>query len=658
MSEMESVIIHGEERKLGLTEFSQTTELPMYAAAGGPMFTVDEINQAITDPQWVKAADVFGDSWIKDQDGRGACFPAGTKVTLANGELVNIEDMRFGHLVRTHLGNSRQCVDVMSRVYSGDMVTLDVKGWPRIRLTGDHRVWVNDSEWKRARDIERGDQVSLVKNENSGVRFIDAADWIGGELVEDGDKIGCVWSTNFIPRMLELSDDFCWMLGLYCAEGSSDSQTRRLCLTSHRDEVAWRDRSVAFFESFELSISITHNKDSKASQLRVANVMFARLFEALCGKFANKKTVPKPILTGTEAQKLAFLRGYFAGDGHVSVASKTGKRTLKKDQIVGSTITEQVQAMSCTVSPILGQQVATLMVDVGIKPGFGSRQQRDRLKSYNVYVYGQDVARLLDFTHVGRGNNNFDGIRQKRNLEHSQLRPVSRIHSELVDGETVYDITVDQDHAFVADGIAVHNCAGYAAASALERARARRGLEYVELSGDGIYAAVNRGVDQGSGLENNMVWLRDNGIPPASEVPRWEYRKNRIPAKAYEEGKRFKGFETFAIRTELELASALVAGFSCVIACHAGNGGRSPDGLIDWTNGVGNHSVVMDDLRLRNRVWDFQIANSWKLSWGERGRGWLQWARHLSNPIKYHMFYAIRSTNDDPQGNNPPPLKG
>jgi hypothetical protein len=197
-------------------------------------------------------------------------------------------------------------------------------------------------------------------------------------------------------------------------------------------------------------------------------------------------------------------------------------------------------------------------------------------------------------------------------------------------------------------------CAGYAAASALERARARRGLTYVELSGDGIYAAVNRGVDQGSGLENNMVWLRDNGIPPAELVPRHEYRKSRIPAKAYEEAKRFKGIECYAIRSEIELASALTAGFPVVIACHAGNGGRSPDGLIDWTNGVGNHSVVCDDIRLRNGVWEYQIANSWGLRWGERGRGWLRWANHLSNPVRHHMFYAIRSTIDDTKGDNPP----
>jgi hypothetical protein len=200
-------------------------------------------------------------------------------------------------------------------------------------------------------------------------------------------------------------------------------------------------------------------------------------------------------------------------------------------------------------------------------------------------------------------------------------------------------------------------CAGYAAASALERARAKRGLAYVELSGDGAYAAVNDGRDAGSGLEENMVNIRDNGIPPASEVPRWEFRKSKIPAKAYQEAKRFRGFECFAVRTEIELASALAAGFVTVVAVHAGNGGRSPDGLVDWSNGVGNHSVVVDDIRYRQNTLEFQTANSWGLRWGERGRGWLRWKNHFSNPIRYHMFYAIRSTIDDSESDNPPEPK-
>ena len=55
---------------------------------------------------------------VKDQQQVGACFPAGTMVTLADGRLIAIEDVTFGNFVRTHLGNARQVIDTMSRKLS------------------------------------------------------------------------------------------------------------------------------------------------------------------------------------------------------------------------------------------------------------------------------------------------------------------------------------------------------------------------------------------------------------------------------------------------------------------------------------------------------------------------------------------------------------
>lgn len=655
MSNYEKVHVEGQEFSTGLlVPPRNVSALPRYSAAG-PVWNLDQILEALKDRQ--PRREIFGDSWIKNQNGVGACFPAGTLVTLASGELSPIEDIGFGQLVRTHNGNDRQVVDTMSRAYTGDMVTLDVKGWQSLRLTGDHRVWVNDERWIEARDVQPGDEISLVKNSSDGKdALVDVADWVGGELIEDEGKVGRVGSKDFLPRFLVLDEEFCWVLGLYAAEGSTDKNASRLCLTSHRGEVAWRDRAKKFFENLGLTVSISHRCSSLASSLRVSNSVVAHLFEALCGKFANKKRVPTPIATGVGDHKTAFLQGYFAGDGHVGIVKPGSKRTLDKSALQGAVITEQVQAMACTVSEVLARQVATLCVDLGLKPGFGSRKQRDRLQSYNVYLYGNDAARVLRFDY--QASNAFQATRTRRDKEFAQLRPVRSVSSEEVTNETVYDFTVDRDHAFIAGGIAVHNCAGYAAASALERARHRAGHDYVELSGDGIYAAVNGGQDRGSMLDDNMQWLSRNGIPPASMVKRHEYRKSRISRDAYVEGERFRGFEAYFLETEIELASALANDFFVAIAVHAGNGGRGPDGMIDWQNGPGNHCVVCDDLQHENGRFEFEFANSWGLRWGNRGRAYVTWRGHLSNPIRYHKFYAIRSATADPEGDNPPTPKG
>ncbi|GIW60321.1 MAG: hypothetical protein KatS3mg087_1387 [Patescibacteria group bacterium] len=208
------------------------------------------------------------------------------------------------------------------------------------------------------------------------------------------------------------------------------------------------------------------------------------------------------------------------------------------------------------------------------------------------------------------------------------------------------------DSSWIKNQNGIGACAGYAAASAVERARWFSGQEYIELSGDGIYAAVNGGRDSGSTLEANMRWLTDNGVPPANLVPRHEYRKNRIPREAYEEAKKFRGFETYFIDSEMEIVTALLNDFPVVVAVHAGNGGLSPDGISDWRNGPGNHSVVVDDVRFYREEFQFQTANSWGTKWGVDGRAWLTWNKHLSTPIKYHRFYVIRAAtrnHDEPQ---------
>ena len=58
--------------------------------------------------------------------------------------------------------------------------------------------------------------------------------------------------------------------------------------------------------------------------------------------------------------------------------------------------------------------------------------------------------------------------------------------------------------------------------------------------------------------------------------------------------------------------------------------------------------------------WDNELvadgANSWDLVYGDQGRMGLSWARHFHKTTQYHVFYAVKSSMDDPQGDNPPPV--
>ena len=205
----------------------------------------------------------------------------------------------------------------------------------------------------------------------------------------------------------------------------------------------------------------------------------------------------------------------------------------------------------------------------------------------------------------------------------------------------------------------VGSCNGYAGAGALCRARVSRGLEYVKMSGESLYAQINGDVDRGSMLDDGMQALMKNGCAPADLVKWQTYRWKDVSPAARESLSRFKALECYRVDTEDELLIGLASGYQGVIAVEANNSFMKVDseGRVSPTDGWGNHAVGVDDARILNGEVEFDMFNSWDLRYGVQGRGWVSWKRHLRTTSTKHAFYLIRSTLDDPKGDNPPELK-
>lgn len=214
------------------------------------------------------------------------------------------------------------------------------------------------------------------------------------------------------------------------------------------------------------------------------------------------------------------------------------------------------------------------------------------------------------------------------------------------------------DRSFVKNQQSHGSCNGFAGALALTRARLRRGLPRVDLSGAYLYSLINGNSDNGSMLEDGMAAMQAQGVATEATVGVNQiYRTTYDRAKADAEAAKYKGFECYAVRTNQGLFSALASGFDCVVAVHADNGFMSLDGrgVAGGGNGPGNHAVLADGL-----WWDGELiadgCNSWGLSYGREGRMGLTWSRHFSKTTPYHVFYAIRSTTDSPE-DTPPEAK-
>lgn len=79
--------------------------------------------------------------WAADET--EMCFPTGTRVLMADGKYVPIEEVVVGDQVITHMGAVQPVLHTMGRHYDGNVTVLTVEGVPQpVRATTGHRFWV------------------------------------------------------------------------------------------------------------------------------------------------------------------------------------------------------------------------------------------------------------------------------------------------------------------------------------------------------------------------------------------------------------------------------------------------------------------------------------------------------------------------------------
>lgn len=104
----------------------------------------------------------------KGDDLDTTCFPAGTLVSMGDGSKRPIETLKIGDLVYTHQGRVRRVKATMSRLYTGQMVGLHVRGVERpVICTADHKIATasrvtldtGSPDWVPALELKPGSKV-------------------------------------------------------------------------------------------------------------------------------------------------------------------------------------------------------------------------------------------------------------------------------------------------------------------------------------------------------------------------------------------------------------------------------------------------------------------------------------------------------------------
>jgi site-specific DNA-cytosine methylase len=395
-----------------------------------------EKGKAIRSLAWIvcKWAEQVRPSAIFLENVREFCFPGDTTVLTKRG-IVPIAEVIIGDFVMTH--NNRWRAVVAKSESRKQVVTLNGGGNNLIRSTADHRFYARKIDAEITKSGKRGKHRSQIL-EPCWLKASELAPSKLGSSYEQARR-GVAWaSPRAFPRYwmrlptIKLgnaeSPAFFYMLGRWlgdgwikngikrkksiricCAKYETDDLQQRLDSTGMRFQLVERRESVDIFEAFDVGL--------------------VKWIKANFREKAHFKTLPAWVFTAPRDYRLALIQGWADSDAHVTPDGKCG---------------------GCSVSKCLAVGMKLLLQSIGISCSVGIHSEP---KEH--VIEGKLCWSTKSYYVTWHWNGQWQkGWKTKRHVW-NRVRTVSE---PSLTEEIVYDITVDEDHSFVADGMVVHNC--------------------------------------------------------------------------------------------------------------------------------------------------------------------------------------------------------
>jgi len=369
------------------------------------------------------------------------CFPGDTLITTERG-FVPIEEVKIGDKVLTHRNRWRTVLNCGSRTSN----TIILKGQGQstgLVTTRTHPVYARNKSWRWV-DRKAGYRAELSSPEwrpaedMKGMFWASPASWpyisVPDITVEGREKIA--------P---EMTPDLAWFTGRWIGDGWTRINDRRgyvLLCCGHHEEDELEERLVRTGLSFSKSMMRT------AVRFHIYGRAFAKWLRNNFGAGAGGKTIPPWVMSWNLRKEL--LDGYLSADGCVT---SNGHRI--------NTVSKKLALGTVSLAHSLGYGVSRRLVSC-------------RSNS----IEGRKVN-VRDYWQITLYNNSRSSFEEK-GLRWGKVRKVE----EYKEQQQVWNLEIEGDNSYVADGIIVHNCQSYSLAGlrkGLDDPRGKLGIEFVRL---------------------------------------------------------------------------------------------------------------------------------------------------------------------------------
>lgn len=170
-----------------------------------------------------------------------------------------------------------------------------------------------------------------------------------------------------------------------------------------------------------------------------------------------------------------------------------------------------------------------------------------------------------------------------------------------------------------------NSCCPSAVRGAAQIVREMNGCRRISLSQGSLYGRINRGVDEGANIEAALTAMMAEGMTPDAVIPEKNWDPRTWPADWRDAAKRYRLLEAFDCPSFDAVASAVQRGQPVVFGVFWGRGG---------------HAITATGLRYAAGGWNLEFLNSWDVTWGDGGFGFLPEAK--CSGIRTFGAFALR----------------
>ena len=391
------------------------------------------------------------------------CFPKGSLVKTPIG-FHAINDLKIGDTVISGKGREKRILFVHRHMYDGDLVRIKLrKLGGEVALTGDHKVFVirgapytksyknfsrrfskyNQLPPERyfrkiekyfpivqeyARDLSVGDLLLYpIGMETNDVRALNLHNYLKRQF-----RFGPI--PKSLAAEVEIGEKFLKLLGYWIAEGSSHRAYIRFSLGPSELLFAQEIKRL-IKEVFGLESGIHIRTGNKTGiEVTCCHAALADIFRNLCGNGAVNKHIPFDLRYLQVKKQMIFLDAIWRGDGTSIVRHRSSK----------------TEYSIVTVSNILSEQLVDILLRMGIFPSVQVGRERTGVDG----VHHRESYTVKWGT---SGEDKYDLVYHTREGVRYWVLPIVSINQEPFLDE-VYNLTIEDDHSYVARNFAVANC--------------------------------------------------------------------------------------------------------------------------------------------------------------------------------------------------------